>query len=83
MPKVIIAITAPDLVAVNSGGRHTILVFRTQIWVLSVCMKGGSAFSVSSILSLFCSHLVLRTLCLVFLHLRYSPQRTRIALWTF
>lgn len=29
-------------------------------------MKGGSAFSVSSILSLFCSHLVLRTLCLVF-----------------
>lgn len=74
MPQIVIVITAPDLAAIESGERHTVLISRTQTWVFSLCIEGGNAFSVSSVCSAL-SYFTLRThhgisVCRVF------PQRT-------
>lgn len=50
MPKIVIVITA-DLAAIESGERHTVLISRTQIWVLSLCIA-VALFSLSPLFSL-------------------------------
>lgn len=52
MPRIVTAVTAPDLAAVESRERRAVLIPRTQIRVLSLCVVGGIAFSVTCFLSL-------------------------------
>lgn len=64
MPKIVIVITVLDLAAIDYVACLADLISTTQIWVLSLCIEGGSVFCVfSSVVS----YNVLRYMLSVFL----------------